>query len=706
MTDSGSQWTSNWQALGHEQYQTPLMDSTIRRKAVPVSHIPVTQTQSHSNNHFWRTSVDWSTLALLFDVLLAATPCLFLILAFEALSADKSVSPHRGSRVHEAARVSPTVFPIIFATTIGRLMKTWAMWKAERGARLGTLEQMVGSQNLTSAIERAILLSGVGFWSILIVLLWLLSPLGGQASTRVNNERPISTLNTTTVYYFNNTGDGINGAFVGSGISSMKETSLNSLLHATLLSVRQDIRHDLWGNVRIPRWNYVMTHAHSVDQGGWYDLNQDDSIQYSAMTGIVVSGLKNNVSTNFTMQSTELDVTCSEPHFFLMNISVNGTARYGGFAEWAGPLLVHNNMSQDIFLNMVGDEAEWNSYLFDTNWGTNQTNSHPSFNLIYASQGAKQVEIGAYDCSVSMRHLESETLCKGMDCQVQRVRLRNSSSMSQDDVPFAKLGSPVPANMLRWLSSATWMSDWYIVSPIDWYISGSMSPFPRVDMTEYSSRELTYRDVSTDMVSTRLSSLINTVYQSSYQLSATSQPASQNVTALSLGLNASTAAQGLGYTTISVTATTILTQSLFVASIPWIVITIIVAFIMLFCGIATLLFKYTSHGPDILGYVSSMTRDNPNFHQSRVRGGGSLDGLQLAQQLKHLKVQIVNESPEDMEGHFTFREMGYAVETPISTTDEKDYKRKQSFLSTVSKPTSSRFFGGYRWAGEVRGPHV
>lgn len=682
-------------------------DSTVYGSPVLAHYRPLLRSHTASTQLSFKLSRSWNTIVFLADILLAAVPCIFLVLAAEALSAGKSSSLSYGSMVNQAAKVSPTIFPIVFATTIGRLMRTWALWKAERGARLGILEQMVGSQNLTSAIERAILLSGVGFWSICIVMLWLLSPLGGQASIRVNSPQQVSTVDSTTVYYFNNTGDGINGAFVGAGISSMKETSLNSILHATLLSMNQNKRHDIWGNIRIPCWDYVVMNADSRDEEGWYNFVQDDNTEYSSMTGIVVSSLQDNLDTNFTLQSSEFSLTCSEPHFFPMNVSKNGTARYGGFAEWAGPLLIRTNMSQDIFSNEVGNEAEWNSYLLDTNWAVNTSDPNQSFNVIYASQGAKQVEIGAYDCAVKMMHTESDVLCKGSDCQVRRVRLHKSNSSTPGNIPFSLNQASIPFNMLKWLSSATWMSDWYIVSPVDWYVSGSNAPFPRVDMIEYSDRDLTYRNISTDTVSVRLSSLINTAYQSSYQLSATSQPPSQNITALSLGLNSSTAAQGLGYTTINTTATTVLTQSRFVASIPWIATTIVIALIMLFCGMATLVFKYTSHAPDILGYVSSMTRDNPDFDRVDIDREGTLNGLQRARKLKNLVVQITSDrfkGEQGEQGYFTMRNLGYAEN--IYPRRGNTWKRSDSqrWLSpTKSEPKSPNFLVGYKWVGGGKG---
>ena len=34
-------------------------------------------------------------------------------------------------------KLAPTVFPIVFAAVVGRLTRTYALWRAERGATVG-----------------------------------------------------------------------------------------------------------------------------------------------------------------------------------------------------------------------------------------------------------------------------------------------------------------------------------------------------------------------------------------------------------------------------------------------------------------------------------------------------------------------------------------------------------------------------------------
>lgn len=162
---------------------------------------PISRPRSAPAHHFWRNPCSLGTVVFIGDLLLTFAPCLFLILSFQALSVDgRPVSSSRGQILEQAARLGPTLFPIIFAAVVGRLMRTYALWRAERGASLGILEQLNGSQNLLAAFERAILLPGLGILSIGVVFLWALSPVGGQSALRVLGRGQSLTLNTTTIY--------------------------------------------------------------------------------------------------------------------------------------------------------------------------------------------------------------------------------------------------------------------------------------------------------------------------------------------------------------------------------------------------------------------------------------------------------------------------------------------------------------------------
>ncbi|KAF3048550.1 hypothetical protein E8E11_009603 [Didymella keratinophila] len=62
-----------------------------------------------------------------------------------------------------------------------------ALYKAERGVTIRTLEVLSRSQTLASTLKACVSYRSFELWSLLLVILWSLSPAGGQAGTASNN---------------------------------------------------------------------------------------------------------------------------------------------------------------------------------------------------------------------------------------------------------------------------------------------------------------------------------------------------------------------------------------------------------------------------------------------------------------------------------------------------------------------------------------
>ncbi|KAK5946706.1 hypothetical protein PMZ80_000849 [Knufia obscura] len=616
-------------------------------------------TQSAPARHFWHNPFSLATVMFVGDLFLTLAPCLFLLLSFEALSVDgRPVSSPRGQTVEQAAKLGPTLFPIVFAAIVGRLMKTYALWRAERGASLGILEQLNGSQNLLAALERAVVLPGLGVLSIGVVLLWALSPVGGQSTLRVLVRGQSAAINSTTIYYFNNTGDDYSGLFQGASMYTTYVSALNAVFQATLGSIQRVKGSDIWGNVKIPVLEYMPNYFAGPDEDGWYDFDENNyDSPYSALNGIVVSGLRDGVDTNFTMETSYFNLTCSDPTIFNTAGSENGTLE--GFADWAGDLFMRVDTSTQLFNGLYANTSNvgWSSYMVDTNYKSSiHLDSDPIYNIIYASKGVNAGWIAAYNCTMGNYHVESDILCTNSDCHVRRVRPSKNASWSTRGWPFPNNSTLLSYYLLTWLGTATGQQHPSSISPIDFYVSGSDTPFIA---SIGSAAEISYDNVTGEQFAKRLQSLVNTGWQLGYQNQATAQKPPDNETALALSTNPSTSSLydgGVGYTTTATTGTTTSRHDIFIANKAWVTVTVIVAFILLFCGIASMIFKYGSRSPDILGFVSSMTRDNPNFEQ--IPGGGKLDGLQRARVLRHVRVQIADVQPWDQDGHVTLRNLG------------------------------------------------
>jgi len=177
-----------------------------------------------------------------------------------------------------------------------------------------------------------------------------------------------------------------------------------------------------------------------------------------------------------------------------------------------------------------------------------------------------------------------------------------------------------------------------VMSPTDLYILGSESPYGSLDQMKSA-----FGNVTGKQVSQRLSTLLNTMWQAS--LAGTSITTPTNLTAIAAG--------DAGYTSANTTADTFLSNPVYVAEKVWVGLTAAISIILLLCGIAGMVFKYVAKVPDILGYVSTMTRENPYFEDPV--GGDAMDGLERVRVLKHVQVQIVDVKPWDKRGYIAFR---------------------------------------------------
>lgn len=67
------------------------------------------------------------------------------------------------------------------------------------------------------------------------------------------------------------------------------------------------------------------------------------------------------------------------------------------------------------------------------------------------------------------------------------------------------------------------------------------------------------------------------------------------------------------------------------------------------CAIAGLIFEYLCIGPNVLGYVSTTTRDNA--YTPLPSGASAVDGLERARLLRNYRVQMADVNPDFTVGH-------------------------------------------------------
>ncbi|KAL4906290.1 hypothetical protein BDW74DRAFT_177306 [Aspergillus multicolor] len=178
-----------------------------------------------------RSNARSDTSSLSFDVILALIPIIFLALAITAIRLDGDDVSDYGAKVIQTTKLAPSVFPIVFAAIVGSMMRSYALWRAERSASLGTLEQLNGSTSLAGTFLLMFALRRPAFLTLCILLLWTISPLGGQSALRMIFETPSTVVADVALAYMNMTNaSGLIGASnwdkAKAPIRSMYTTSL------------------------------------------------------------------------------------------------------------------------------------------------------------------------------------------------------------------------------------------------------------------------------------------------------------------------------------------------------------------------------------------------------------------------------------------------------------------------------------------------
>jgi hypothetical protein len=94
----------------------------------------------------------------------------------------------------------------------------------------------------------------------------------------------------------------------------------------------------------------------------------------------------------------------------------------------------------------------------------------------------------------------------------------------------------------------------------------------------------------------------------------------------------------------------------------WLAALVIASALMLIAGGGGTTLKYKTVGPDVLGYVSSLTRDNPHMGGAEW-SGSSMDGLARAKELRGVRIRLEDAREKDEVGHIVVAALSGRGET-------------------------------------------
>ncbi|KZM20786.1 hypothetical protein ST47_g8099 [Ascochyta rabiei] len=585
---------------------------------------------------------EWFSTIL--DALLSLAPLFFLVIASLSLSLDGKPISSFGQNIKAITLLSPTIFPIVYAAILGKVLRRIGLFKAERSSTIGTLEQLIGSQSFFASIERQFGMRRISFLGVAIIAAWLLSPVGGQSSLRLLSTTLSKTAVDGAVRYlpsetFRN--DTLFGVAMAETTWGRYAPLYMTSLQTSRLTVNAS--RDLFGNVRIPDITSLDTASDpTVVVSDWRHVPEDGDISYTSLLGYPTIDVPRVGNVLFTIESTYWEVRCN-PFTKGAPFVLNETIDVDPYKGHLGP-----GTASTSFAMLLKDSGGFNTSL--------PGNRKIQLGFDYVSKISMNSAINS-SCAASLQLVESEVGCDTGICRVQRMRdskrdplylLGQPSYWGNDrswsglfrmlceTMPGTDLGPDNP------LTRSSELVERFIYDP-------SLKTLSTSGVDKYKNTKaywLNMTDIPVEMFSRRLQTAMNTFWDSTIELeyrlgNLTHQDIEGGNTTLK-NWN-STTATGMRYD-----------GEHYVCHVPFAVLTIAISFLLFVAAAVSVVLGFMTRAPDILGYVSTYARDDPYFGHHVP---SHMDGLETARALRDVRVIVGDVHKEDEVGHVAFASM-------------------------------------------------
>lgn len=541
-----------------------------------------------------------------------------------------------------------TAFTILFVTIITTLFKRFTLWRAQRGdASVATLEQYQASVSLPSTLKIAISLNAFTLRSLGLIFIWCFYYLGSQASSReftLKASKPYAHFPVWVPDFFNASRPYRSGVPVDDiakiNLRFIKDLGLQQKTWPAYSS-----SYDLYGRPFVP----ILEYSGEMDKDGWWKLAWDGSgeVTYAGWEGLS-QNTNLNQGAGFLVGKYETNMS-----YFRLHCDPIG---------WSTSLSLNISTTQSLLLTPVDDGLS----------GSSTDSSYPRrFQLLSKSPGG----VSFTTCNVSMVSLEMRVECKSGNCAAIKFRpvlnystvpsSKNSrshnatlelaeSSHSSYSTPFNDI--TLFTSFLQNLALATGLPpDNSTSSPLEimWRsnlqgMTENQTPIQSQSLVNLyaatnplsvdSDPDAASREYLTSWLTSWLTGAINTYY-ALYLNQATADFDPTSISGDNQVLKDALTESG-NWTVSQMHGAEYLPA--YRISVPWIVVDFISCMILVKAAIISALLRRQTLAPDIFGYVSSITRENPHIPESE--NGSTLSGLERARMMKKVKIRIADVS--------------------------------------------------------------
>jgi hypothetical protein len=558
----------------------------------------------------------------------------------------------------------------------------------------------MASQSVGGTVESQLLMRRMTIVGVNLLFLWSLSPLGGQASLRLL-ETTAKTAQSFTPLRYLSTGPGSTVWAMTSGTYVETDgglTQVEGMYAAALLGSKQakEGPEDAWGNVKIPYVDHSGIPWNSTET--WKSVSNElrPPEEYFSLVGIPVIGRPLDKDGVFNLETSHLTVDCGSftktkvgklnytelqrivPGQVWKNMS-DKNSPWGG--DGIGGRTSTFFLQTDLPLTDGGDDGDgrFNSYvgfinssMVDKKFKKRQITYASSFG--YDPLGTTTLNIA--NCSLGQVHVETVVKCIKNECSAIQVRPSLIDRRDENTTPF----DHILINQLA-LTAFPKTFGWSRGSnPTEQFIYNTSSFQVVSPVTSLGSNPgwVDLAELKPDVFAKRLSLVLNTYYQLTIapiaylgnlpqsNLSAFG-PDTQPVADVDVFLPSNITTQNTSFANwyndfqlksynsdiyfIGATAngTISTTHRVFACNFAWLSLLLAASIVVLLIGIGSLILKRKTLGPEMFGFVSSMTYENQFI--KIPQGGSMLDAMERARLLKDVEVTVGDVRGDAEVGH-------------------------------------------------------
>ncbi|RPA88314.1 hypothetical protein BJ508DRAFT_320403 [Ascobolus immersus RN42] len=717
--------------LSPNEKTTFLPHSTPITPATPtIKHWPTEPKALKRNNlkswNFW-----YEIIRILCSLAFVA----FGIIAFAYRERDfDNCAPCQG--ILKVCEFLPTAFPIVYTALTGASLQHIALALAVKGTRLVSIEQLLQYNSVGAAIMTPFKMSVFDKMSSILLLLWAFSPIGGQgglrmlqtynATSEVPNDSSVAYYvrsNATTLFVNTEDPTATNYEFYNRGMEldplQYFGVPIDNLFRASLFSTlgrdRRSFARDNLGHVRIP----LLSSLESIPDGeGWLRIPTDarnrGGILYSSFLGVPITTNTKNKRSRLSLETSYFEFNCFEdrkikdralpyddiPQLYF-NVSTSSTKR-----DYSKPLQV-----------LVQSVAFGDAYTYQVECTITEPRVQVNITcepdeLFDISKMALEDATGAGNCEVeSMRHSRQPSPYEALGPAATFLdSFAGFYDLLFDNFPlvgrfeFRNVSIHGPVQSMQDYTNKFTLPELYLFNPSNIAAWGKESDIYGV----FTRQDKSFDPASVGLqdFQSRMSVLFNSFVQAIQSPGVRTLNIPVNGTAYAafdkdgklvptpeqqrntdrMGGKLSLLTTYLRETRERNMAVTKNTQllvneqyrirpiffSLYIMSSVALLVSVLVSigFVIKFIG--------RMAAPDVLGFFSSFTRDNPYIPLEQETGensGSALDGTKRAKLLKEVRVRLGDVQPHAQHGHISlFREDVYGENVPRLTS--KKQKRR------------------------------